>query len=72
MLLKASGIRCIRWTGLRYRPLRQPVCCVALAVANDVTVDPEGYTDVAMAEPIPDYGDRGASDISDGNARRNM
>ena len=47
--------------GLRDKPLRKPIDCVALTIANNVTVDPEGYTDVAMAELIPDHGDRGSA-----------
>ena len=45
----------------RDKALRQPIDCVALTVANDVTVDPEGYTDVAVAELIPDHSDRGTA-----------
>lgn len=46
---------------LHYKALCQPIDCIALAVADDVAVDPEGYADVAMAELIPDHGDRGAA-----------
>ncbi len=61
---------CSVWTRLRaskalrasrYKALRQPIDCIALAVADHVTVDPEGYTDVAMAELISNYGDRGSA-----------
>jgi hypothetical protein len=43
---------------LRYKPLRQPIDCIALTVADDVAVDPEGDAHVAMAELISDHGDR--------------
>ena len=48
---------------LRYKALRQSVYRVALTVADDVTVDPEGYTDVAMAELISNQSDRGLEEI---------
>src|ERR1700688_2868995 len=47
--------------GLRYQAFRQPVDRVALTVADYVAVDPKGYTDIAMAELIPDYGDWGSA-----------
>jgi hypothetical protein len=59
-----DAFQCIRAflaSGLRYKALRQPIDCIALTVADDVTVDPEGYTDIAMAELIPDRGDRGSA-----------
>ncbi len=55
-----KGTRASLASELRYEALGQSVYGVALAVANDVTVDPEGYADVAMAELIPNYGDWGA------------
>jgi hypothetical protein len=39
-------------SGLRYKALRQPVDRVALAVADDMAVDPESDTDIAMSELI--------------------
>jgi len=42
----------------RYQAFPQSVDRGAPAVADDVAVDPEGYTDIAMAELIPDHGDR--------------
>jgi len=42
-------------------PLRQPVYRIVLTIANDVTVDPEGLTDVAMGELITNHSDRGAA-----------
>ena len=44
----------------RDKPLREPIDCVALTVADDVTIDPERDPDVTMAELVPNYSDRGA------------
>ncbi len=60
-VFKASGLRRVRWAGLRYKPLRQPVDRLALAVADDVTVDSEGNTEVAMPELILNYGNWGSA-----------
>src|SRR5579864_9723331 len=56
-----ESIRTFLASGLCYKALRQSVDRVPLAVADDVAVDPEGYTDVAMAELIPHHGDRGST-----------
>jgi len=45
----------------RYQAFPQSVDRGAPAVADDVAVDPEGYTDIAMAELIPDHGDGGSA-----------
>lgn len=45
----------------RYQALSEPIDCIALTVADDVTVDLEGYTYIAMAELISDNGDRGSA-----------
>ena len=47
--------------GLRYQAFRQPVDRVALDIADNVSVDPEGDAHVTVTELIPDYGDRGSA-----------
>ena len=56
-----KSVRAFLASGLHYEMLREPINYIALTVADDVTVDPEGYTDVTMAELVPNYGNRGAA-----------
>lgn len=53
-----QGIRASFSSGLSHEALCQSIDCSPLAIADDMPVDPEGYTDVTAAELIPDHGDR--------------
>ena len=56
-----KSVRAFLASGLHYEMLREPINYIALTVADDVTVDPEGYTDIATAERISDNSDRGSA-----------